>query len=80
MAKKQFGISLTPELGEWAKSHAQDFGFPNRNAMVEALLRALREGRLVIRPPGPDAFPKESSPSGSRLNPVLVAFPEEGDS
>jgi hypothetical protein len=79
MSKIQFGISLTPELGEWAKNNAQDFGFPNRNAMIEELLWALREGRLVIRPPGPDAFPAESVEAGKRLNPLQFAFPESFD-
>lgn len=67
MAKVPVGISLDPELAEWALKNARALGFRNRNVLIEELLRAFRAGTRPIRQP--NAFPGESAD-----NPVLLAF------
>ena len=66
--KKPISISMTQSLAEWAEDSAKEFGFRNRSRFVCGLLEAAREGRLIIRPRGPDAFPAETEKPGSTRN------------
>jgi hypothetical protein len=73
MAKQQYNMRFEPDLMAWVDAQAKTEGL-NRTTFVERLLESAREGRVVIRPRGPDAFPRESTPAGSTLDyPILVA-------
>lgn len=72
MTKKQYNFRLDPDLVQWVDDNAAENEM-TRTAVVEELLYAAREGRLLIRPAGPDPFPAESTPAGTPSNPILVA-------
>lgn len=74
MTKTPISFSLDPELASWASENSKDLGFPNRSVMVERLLQALRENKIVVLDP-PDPFPSQrKTRPGSSENPILVSF------
>ena len=74
MSKKQFGINLTVEVGQWALGAATRYGFANRSALIDGLLMALQAGQISVAPQ-PNAFPAKSFPplGSSPTNPLPYA-------
>lgn len=82
MTKKktqQFNVRLTPTLWEWFHGLCVEQGW-KKTRVVEEYLEALREGRVSIRPRGPDAFPAETVLAGKSPDfPILIGLPPEPD-
>jgi hypothetical protein len=81
-AKTLYSFRLPRDLIEWADENltTDAWDFENRTDMVQGFLEAAREGRLSIRPRGPDPFPAEAVQPGSRPDfPLLFAWPSEPD-
>lgn len=77
--KEQFNVRLPPDLLGWLTTHCDVEG-RTKTDVVQELLEAKREGRLHLRPPGPDPFPAEAVPAGtSPDHPLLIGFPPEPD-
>lgn len=73
--KKLVAYRLHTELNEWLGEYAERLGV-SRNAVIESLLIALREGRLREVPrAGPTAFPGEEEVEAGTTPeyPILVA-------
>lgn len=75
MAKQQFNFRLDPDLIRWVDENAEALGAQSRTDLLEHLLMALREGRLLMKPrSGPNPFPAGEVEAGSVPEyPVLVA-------
>jgi len=75
MSKKQYNFRLDPSLMGWVNEHYADFGAASKTDLIENLLMALREGRLMVRPrSGPNAFPANEVEAGSVPEyPILIA-------
>jgi hypothetical protein len=67
-------IRLPPDLLKWARSYKKEHGVSVTH-VIEELLEALREGRLMVRPrAGPSPFPREDIEAGSSPEyPILIA-------
>lgn len=71
--KQMLNARIDSELFDWLVHYAEESG-TTRTRVMEELLFALREGRLIMRPRGPSPFPKEDSPPGSTpTNPIFYA-------
>jgi len=80
MKKDQFNIRLPPDLLGWLAAHCEEEA-RTKTDVVQELLEAKREGRLLLRPPGPDPFPAEAVAAGTTPDhPILIGFPPEPDS
>lgn len=66
-------IRLPPDLLEWAGEYAAAHRM-SRTRLIEELLTALRENRLVVQPrPGPNPFPADELVISPSSNPALAA-------
>ena len=84
MAKEMLSFRVRPEIKSMVESKARELvesqEFRNRNEILEHLIEAWVSGRLLERPEGPDAFPAEAIPAGTRQShPILFAFSGETD-
>lgn len=72
MPKKPTSFSLGEDILSWI-SNPDLTGYTNRSALVESLLTALREDRIIVLDP-PNPFPSQKPPKslGHRSNPILV--------
>lgn len=73
----RFEMRIESDLKDWLSDYARSTGRKDAQ-VVRDLLFALRDGRLIVTPPGPQAFPAETSslPGESLNHPILVAFPD----
>lgn len=75
MTKKQYNLRLPKDLITWVDVNAEALGARDRTDLVQQLLEAAKEGRLVIHPrSGPSAFPADEVSAGSSAEfPALIA-------
>jgi len=78
MAKNLYSFRLPPDLVEWVDANTESLGAATRTELVQSLLQALRENRLLIKPrAGANAFPaNEVCPGESADYPILVSYPD----
>lgn len=76
-AKNIYSFRLPEKLVEWVDEvyATEPWGFDTRTGMIQGLLEAARDGRLSLRPPGPDAFPRETiEPGKTPYHPILIGI------
>ena len=73
----QFNIRLPSGLFRWLQWYARTQTV-SQTEVVRSLLEALQEGRVIIRPRGPEAFPAEAIEAGSTPEfPLLIVWGSE---
>ena len=73
--KKQHNFRLDPDLVTWTSRYASELGV-DRTKVIEALLGALKDGRLWVEPdPRPNPFPGVTRPEILPVKPFLGSRP-----